>query len=177
MARYQAPAALTANHDTSEFDCGSTAQTEWLRRHALSAQGSGTARVYVSCPVGERRVVGYYALAAGSVAHEAATARVVRGVGRYPIPVILLTRLGVDLTEQGHGLGQALLRDALARVAVASDVIGARALLIHAENNDARDFYLRFAEFEASPFDPLHLFLMLKDLRVSIREAARRTGE
>jgi GNAT superfamily N-acetyltransferase len=177
VARYAAPVALTADHETGLFDCGSGAQTEWLRRHALAAHGSGTARVYVSCCVGERRVVGYYALAAGSVAHEGAPARVVRGVGRHPIPVILLTRLDVDLTEQGHGLGRALLRDALMRVAVASEMIGARALLVHAESDRAREFYLRIAEFEVSPSDPLHLFLLLKDLRASLREAASRTRE
>ena len=172
MARYRAPEPLSAEHRTDLFDCGSPAQTEWLRRHAMVAQGAGTARVYVACPVGEPRVVGYYALAAGSVTHEAATARVARGVGRHPIPVILLTGLGVDLAEQGHGLGRALLRDALVRVAGAADVIGARALLIHAESPAARSFYLRIADFEASPTDPLHLLLLLKDLRASIREAA-----
>lgn len=175
MARYRAPEALTADHETDLFDCGSSAQTEWLRRHALAAQGAGTARVYVSCPAGGHMVVGYYALAAGSVAREGAPARMVRGVGRQPIPVILLTRLGVHLAEQGHGLGRALLRDALLRVAAAANLVGARALLIHAENETAGDFYLRIAEFEASPTDPLHLFLLLKDLRASIREAARTT--
>jgi GNAT superfamily N-acetyltransferase len=172
VARYRAPETLNAEHRTDLFDCGSPAQTEWLRRHAFVAQGAGTARVYVVCRVGEQRAVGYYALAAGSVAHEAVTARVARGVGRHPIPVILLTRLGVDVTEQGHGLGRALLRDALVRVAGAADVIGARALLIHAESEAARRLYLRIADFEASPTDPLHLFLLLKDLRASIRKAA-----
>jgi GNAT superfamily N-acetyltransferase len=175
VARYRAPEALTPEHETGLFDCGSSAQTEWLRRHALPAQGAGTARVYVSCPVGEGRVVGYYALAAGSVAHEAAPPRVVRGVGRHAIPVILLTRLGVDGTEQGHGLGRALLRDGLLRVAAAAEVIGARALLIHAETENAKGFYVRVADFEASPTDPLHLYLLMKDLRASIRAAARGT--
>jgi len=172
VARYRAPETLSAEHRTDLSDCGSSAQTEWLRRHAFVAQGAATARVYVVCPVGEQRVVGYYALAAGSVTHEAATARLARGVGRHPIPVILLTRLGVDLAEQGHGLGRSLLRDALVRVAGAADVIGARALLIHAESEAARGFCLRIADFEASPTDPLHLFLLMKDLRASIREAA-----
>jgi GNAT superfamily N-acetyltransferase len=177
VGRYRLPETLTAEHETDRFDCGSSAQTDWLRRHALAAQGASTARVYVSCPAGERTVVGYYALTAGSVAHEAASARVLRGAGSHPIPVILLARLGVDLVEQGHGLGRALLRDALVRVAAAADLVGARALLIHAENESAKGFYLRAADFETSPTDPLHLFLLLKDLRWSIREAARQTGD
>ena len=84
---------------------------------------------------------------------------------RYPIPVIILTRLGVDLTAQGNGLGRALVKDMLLRVASASHTIGARALLIHCESEDARQSYMHIAEFEPSPTDPLHLYLLLSDLR------------
>ena len=88
-----------------------------------------------------------------------------KGAGRHPIPVVLLTRLGVDVQAQGLGLGAALVRDALIRVAAAADVIGVRALLIHAESDRARAFYEHIAEFEPSPTDPLHLVLLIKDLR------------
>jgi hypothetical protein len=43
-----------------------------------------------------------------------------------------------------------------------------RALLIHCENNVARDFYLRLAKFDAGPTDPMHLFLLMKDLRKAL---------
>ncbi len=102
---------------------------------------------------------------AGSVEPEQASERVRKGAGRYPIPMILLTRLGADLSEQGQGLGRALLVDALRRVDSAADEIGVRALLIHCEDERARSFYLRRAEFEQSPSDSLHLLLLLKDLR------------
>jgi predicted N-acetyltransferase YhbS len=82
--------------------------------------------------------------------------------------VILLTRLGVDLEEQGRGLGKALVRDALHRAAAAGHEIGVRALLLHAESEEARDFYLHLAEFEQSATDPLHLFLLMKDLKATI---------
>lgn len=81
------------------------------------------------------------------------------------MPVIILTRLGVDLSEQGRGLGRALVVDALRRVDSAADIVGIRALLIHAEDEGAKDFYMNLAEFEESPTDPLHLFLLIKDLR------------
>lgn len=70
--------------------------------------------------------------------------------------------------RQGLGLGRALVADALRRVAAASEVIGVRALLIHCENDAARDFCLRLAKFDASPTDPLHLFLLMKDLRKAL---------
>ncbi len=171
MSRYSAVEPLSAEHETDDFDCGSAAQTNWLRKHALQAQQSGTSRVYVVCLAGSRRVVGYHALAAGSVERESSPTRVRRGTGQHPIPVILLTRLGVHLAEQGRGLGTALVKDVLQRVASAGQEIGVRALLIHAESEQARAFYQRLAEFEPSPTDPLHLFLLMKDLKATIGTA------
>jgi GNAT superfamily N-acetyltransferase len=168
VSRYSSPGRLTSQHETSEFDCGSDAQTSWLRKHALQAQAAETSVVYVVCRAGERRVVGYFALAAGSVEPVEAPPRVTRGAGRYLVPVILLTRLGVDLEEQGRGLGKALMKEVLLRTAEAADTIGARALLIHAESETARAFYEHLGEFEPSPTDRLHLYLLMKDLRSTI---------
>lgn len=155
---------ISAAHLTSDFDCGSEAQTTWLRRHALQADRTDTTRVWVVTLRSSRQVVGYYALSAGSVEHEAAPARVRKSMPRYPVPVIVLTRLGVDRSVQGQGVGRALVRDMLLRVAGAAGAIGARALLIHCESEEARSFYLHIAEFEPSPTDPLHLFLLMRDL-------------
>lgn len=173
MSRYAPIELLNADHDLSVFDCGSEAQTAWLRDRALQAQQAETARVYVACLSGDARVVGYYALAAGSVRPETAPRRSARGAGRYAIPVVVLTRLGVDVTEQGRGLGAALVRDALLQSAWIADRIGVRALLIHAENEEAAAFYQHLhAGFEPSPTDPLQLVLLMKDLRQAIAQAA-----
>lgn len=170
MLRFASPVPLGPEHELDDFDCGSPAQTEWLSRHARQAQAAGTARVYVSVRSGTASVVGYYALAAGSVEPSDATGRTLRGTGRHPIPVVLLARLGVDKSAQGSGLGRALVIDALKRTMQASDVIGVRALLIHAESEAAKNFYLHLGEFEESPTDPLHLILLMKDLRASAGE-------
>ena len=173
MSRYAPIALLTPDHDRSTFDCGSAAQTSWLRQHALLAQQAETARVYVACESGESRVVGYYALAAGEVRREDAPPRVAQGTGQYPIPVIILTRLGVDVGEQGRGLGAALVRDALLQTAWSAERVGVRALLIHAESEAAAAFYRHLTPaFEPSPTDPLHLVLLMKDLRRAIRRAS-----
>jgi GNAT superfamily N-acetyltransferase len=150
-------------HDLSAFDCGSDAQTRWLRRVARTAQAARTAVVYVVTPEGEDRVVGYYALAAASVAQADVPAPLLKAAGRSPIPVILLARLGVDLGAQRHGLGIALVKDAMLRAHQAAETVGARALLVHAESATARDFYIHLAEFEPSPTDPLHLILPMAD--------------
>ena len=161
------PERLSSDHDTSSFDCGRPELSEWLRRFALQSQGARSAATYVVHRDGV--VVGYYSLAAASVERAAAPERVGKGLGRHPIPVILLARLGVDVREQGAGLGRALLKDALLRALAASEEIGARAVLVHALDHEARAFYERF-DFEASPTDPLHLFLLMKDLRAWVDE-------
>ena len=171
--RYSQVEPISKRHATADFDCGSEAQTTWLRKHALQADRSDSTRVQVVTRAGEARVVGYYALSAGSVETTNVPERILKGLPRYPVPVIILTRLGVDQDEQGHGLGRALVKDALLRAAEASEIIGARALLIHCENDSARAFYLRLLpEFEPSPTDPLHLFLLMSDLRRTLEALA-----
>jgi GNAT superfamily N-acetyltransferase len=112
-------------------------------------------------------VVGFYSLAVGSVDPAAAAPRVIKGVPRHPVPVMILARLAVDLAHQRVGLGRALLKDALGRTAQAADIAGVRALLVHAKDERARNWYLSF-DFEPSPSDPLHLFLLMKDLRAAL---------
>ena len=155
-------AKLSEQHDLSSFDCGEEVLNGWLKRFARPNQAAGAAQVYVAAR--GSRVVGYYGLAAGAVEHETAPARVTKGLARHPVPVIVLARLAVDRREQGGGLGAALLKDCLVRVRCAADVIGVRAVLVHAKNARARAFYERF-DFEPSPVDALKMFLLLKDLR------------
>lgn len=177
MIRYRAVEPLAKNHALESFDCGSDEQTTWLRRHALQAHQSDTVKVYVVCRADGRRVVGYYALAAGSVAHEAVPPRITKGIGRYPVPVVVLTRLGVDLSEQRIGLGSALVRDALLQCASVADRAGVRALVVHAESPEAAGFYQRLGiGFDPSVTDPRNLILLMKDLRQAIRDGARIDG-
>ena len=165
---YSPVVRISGRHDTAHFECGSDTQSEWLRRFALQSDRMDSTRVWVITLTDSPRVVAYYALSAGSVELSNAPARIRKMMPRYPVPVVILTRLGVDRTEQGQGLGQELIRDMLMRVTAAGEVIGARALLIHCEGASARDFYLHVADFEPSPTHPLHLFLLMSDLRKHI---------
>lgn len=173
MNRYAPIGRLTSEHDRSAFDCGSADQTRWFRQYALQAQHADTARVFVASRRHDGGVAGYYALSAGSVEPDDASKRLAAGTGGYPVPVVILTRLGVDLTEQRRGLGRALLRDALLQVAAVSTQVGVRALLVHAESPTAARFYRQFdPAFEELPGDPLHLVLLLKNIRGGLRRAA-----
>lgn len=160
--------AISESHDTSRFDCGQhESLNDWLKRFALPNQRNESARTYIVHRNGS--VVGYYSISAGSVSVEEAPARISKGLARHPIPVILLARLAVDKDEKGVGLGKALLKDALARIAQAADIVGARAVLVHAIDQQARKFYEHF-DFEASPVHELHLMLLMKDLRKALEE-------
>jgi GNAT superfamily N-acetyltransferase len=167
---FSRPEPLRGKHELEGFDCGEESLDSWLHRHARHAEAAGSARSFVTTADG-KRVVGYYALAIGQVEPGDATDRLLKGQpARRPVPVILIARLAVERTLQGHGLGASLLQDALLRCGSVAEAVGVRAVLAHA-NEHASGFYDQFG-FEASPTDPLHRILLMKDLRRFLESAA-----
>ncbi len=158
----RAPEALAASHRTDEFECGGTVLDQWPRRKAMSNQVGGACRTFVAADP-DNRVYGYYAMAAGVVAHETATGQVRRNMPD-PVPVMVLGRLAVDRQAQDIGLGAALLRDAIGRAVAVSQNAGVRALLVHALNDRARQFYEHFG-FRPYPAHPMTLMLRLNSAR------------
>jgi GNAT superfamily N-acetyltransferase len=163
---YARPHLLANDHSLDGFDCASPEQTEWLRRHARQSMAAGSTRVLVVTPFRSPDVVAYYAWAMAHLDVADAPERLRRGAGRYPQPVALLARLGVDRHHEGRGLGTGLVGDVVTRAAELSSEIGCRGLLVHCESAEARAFYLRvLPDFEESPTDPMHLVLLMKDIR------------
>jgi GNAT superfamily N-acetyltransferase len=152
---------LNKSHAIETFDCGAEALNTYLKRFALANQSAGGAQTYVAVASGS--VVGYYSLSTAQVELAEAPERLRKGLARHPIPVILLGRLAVDHTWQGKGLGAALLLDALRRILAAADIVGVRAVMVHAKDEAARRFYEHF-DFDPSPIDPLHMFLLVKEI-------------
>jgi GNAT superfamily N-acetyltransferase len=167
MSRFGDPEPLDPRHVLDDFDCGVNSLNTWLTEHARQAVGAGSARVFVIVDAELERVCGYYALAAAAVSHDEATARARKGQPRHPIPAVLLARLAVDVSVQGHGIGAWLLQDAMRRAMSASEAVGMRVLLVHALDGNARAFYERWG-FETSPTDPLNLQMLFKDIRKSL---------
>ena len=153
---------LHRTHFVDEFTCGQPELDRFLIRHALQAQQANSSQTYVA--VDGREVVGFYTMVAGEVRHPDAPARIVRGMPRNPIPLLVLARLAVHTKAQGHGLGAGLLLDALGRTLQVADLIGIRALAVHAKEERAAAFYKHFG-FTPSPTDPRHLFMLIKDIR------------
>jgi GNAT superfamily N-acetyltransferase len=160
--RISPPEKLGADHDLTQFNCGEPSLDHWLRNRALQNEKSGASRTYVVCSGG--RVVGYYALAAGAVAHTEATSRAKRNMPN-PVPVILIGRLAIDSRFQGCGIGADLLRDTVLRIIQAADIAGIRAILVSAISPDANRFYEKYG-FISSPANP-------QILMITMTEAAR----
>lgn len=158
-----APTLLTAAHRLDAFDCGKPALNQWLQRHARQAQSSGSAKTFVTA-AGDGEVFGYFSLTVGQVDALDAPERVRKGMGHYPIPVMILARLAVALKRQGGGIGSGLLQDALTRTLAIAELAGIRALLTHPIDAGAAEFYRRHG-FIASPLHERQLLLLLKDAR------------
>ncbi len=161
-----APEPLGARHDVSQFDSGIDSLNTWLQRRARLNEAKGGARTYVVCD--GNRVIAFYSLAASSVERRRVSSRVGRNMPE-PIPVILLGQRAVDENYQGRGLGSDLLIDAGKRALVAADVIGARAIVVQAFNEEAKTFYEQFGFLPFSDRESLMLLLRISELRAVLQ--------
>jgi GNAT superfamily N-acetyltransferase len=159
---YSAPVPLDRKHSLAGFDCGKSPLNEWLARHASQAQAAGSAKTFVSAQAA--RVAGYFSLTVGQIDILDAPDGIQKGMGRHPIPVVVLARLAVSLADQGRGIGRGLLQDAIRRTLLIAEQAGIRALLTHPIDAEAARFYVGFG-FVASPVRERQLILLLKDAR------------
>jgi predicted N-acetyltransferase YhbS len=160
------PEPLGTQHQLNAFECGKPTLNGWLLRHARQAQSSGSAKAFVVA--NENRVAGYFSLTVGQIDTLDAPERIRKGMGQYPIPVVILARLAVDLTYQGRGIGIGLLQDAIRRTLLIAEQAGIRAMLTHPIDDEAARFYTRFG-FMASPSREQQLLLLLKDARRHVK--------
>lgn len=158
---------LRPDHQVEAFDCGREELNRYLVRFAWQNQQAGAAQTYVG--IVSEVIVGYHTLAVGHVTLEDAPQRLTKGLAKHPVPIMLLARLAIDRRWQGQGVGKALLRDAMQRTLQAADIAGIRAFAVHAKDEEARRFYEHF-DFMPSPTDPMHLFVLLKDVRRIVSE-------
>ncbi len=158
MGRITKPKTLNSAHEIGLFDCGVVSLNEWLIKRALKNQEVGASRTFVCCE--NQRVIGYYALATGSVERLVVPKKMSRNMPE-PIPVVILGRLAVDTNFQGKRIGSHLLKDAILRTLNVSQIVGVSSILVHAISEQAKKFYLQYG-FTESPLDPMILFLSIK---------------
>ncbi|WP_034432958.1 GNAT family N-acetyltransferase, partial [Candidatus Contendibacter odensensis] len=154
------------HHPVEDFDCGEEALNRFLARFAFPNQQANASQTYVG--LAESRLIGFYTLVVSEVAYDEAPERLKKGLARHPVPLMLLARLAVSQMWQGQGAGAGLLKDAMRRTVQAAAIGGIRALAAHAKDETARAFYDHFG-FIPSPTDPLHLFVLTKDLQQMMR--------
>lgn len=153
---------LARIHEVENFDCGEAELNKFLHINALNNQLAGSSQTYLV--LSDSKVIGFYSLVVGQVLYSDAPKRLKKGLPRHPIPIMLLARMAVDKNRQGQGIGAGLLKDAMLRTLQASDIAGIRAFIVHAKNQNAKAFYEHF-NFQPSPTDPYHLFILLKDIK------------
>lgn len=158
------PERLDASHDVSGFNCGKPDLNNWLVRQARRSEGR-SARTYVVAV--DSRVMGFYCLAAGSVIRDQMPNASLRRNIPEQVPVIVLGRLAVDKKFGTRGFGKGLLKDALFRCLNVSEAVGARAVLVHAIDDEACGFYRKFG-FLPFPTNPRTLILPLDVVKAGI---------
>ena len=154
---------LHRHHAVELFDCGEDALNRFLVRFALPNQMANASQTYLGI-ADDDAIVGFYTLVVGEIGFDDAPERLTKGLARHAVPLMLLARLGVSVDWQGRGVGAGLLKDAMLRTVNAADIAGIRAFAVHAKDERAQAFYRHF-DFVASPTDPLHMFVLVKDLR------------
>ncbi len=153
---------LSESHDTSSFNCEIDALNVYLHKFAKLNQLKESARTYVA--LREKRVIGYYTLVFGSVSWDEAPISLKKGLGKYPVPILLIARLAVDKSCIGKGLGSDLLQDALIRAISASEIAGLRAVMVDAKNEKAKKFYIDRG-FHPFAEDKMRLFVSMIELK------------
>jgi len=164
--QFSKPEPIAVEHQLTNFDCGELSLNDWLKKRALKNHASGASRCFVVCA--DSQVIAYYCLSAGAISHELTPIAMRRNMPN-PLPILLLGRLAVDQHYHNHGLGQALLRDAMLRSVSVSGDAGVFALLVHALSESAKQFYLSRG-FVQSPLQPMTMFMTLETIRIILAE-------
>ena len=167
MISLKSPVLLEKLHIRKQFDCGEEALNIFLKEHAMQNSKNNASRTYVCAANVDNTVAGYYTLTYGTISHQESTEKAKKNMPHYPIPVMILARLGVDKKYQNLGLGKDLLMDVFLRTLHASKIAGLKAVVAHAKNQKAISFYKKYG-FEQSMFDEKCLILAIQDIYYSL---------
>lgn len=154
--------ALERHHDRNDFDCGEMALNNFLQRLARQQADKDFNRTYVAVEVGAAQIHGFYSVSSASIDFQ--NWPVALRLPRYPVPVLRIGRLAVDLRAQGKGIGVALLQHAMHLAASTAEKIGLYAVVVDAKNEAVANFYARYG-FQRFPDQGLSLFLTTDVIR------------
>jgi GNAT superfamily N-acetyltransferase len=149
---------LDRTHVRDQFDCGKARLDDFVRTLVSQYEKRNLGRTYVAVKAAERRVLGYYTIASGAVSVDSLPASIGKKLPRHPVPVVLIARLAVDRSAQGHRLGEKLLLDAFARALVLSAELGIHSVVVDAIDQEARASYQKY-QFVSLLDNEFHLYL------------------
>lgn len=168
MTRLSRPRAPLPTDELRDFSSTEESLNAWLHDRALNNERAGNSRTFVSIDRDTGRVAGYYCMSSSAIAHEVANATLRRN-SPHPIPVILIGRLAVDSRYEGIGLGRSLLQDALSKAIAAARIVGSRAVIVHALNESAAQFYAKYG-FRSIPHGDRVMYMLMADIEKSLGE-------
>jgi len=160
MYNYSKTEKINKKHHIKSFDCGKQELNNYLVKYAHQNQSKNISNTFVVTK--NDLVVGYYTLTFGAVLKDDLPVK--NNLPNYPIPVIILARLAVDKSEQGKGLGKALLKNAVLKTIQASEIAGIKAIMVKAKDKEAKVFYQKY-DFIESPIDEMILFLPIEVIK------------
>lgn len=153
---------LSRQYQRDNFDCGQVDLNTFLKQYAIQQQSRFLSQTYVAYN-NTKQVIGFYSLANGSTSRDDLPITEQKRLPRYPIPCVIIGRFAVDISYQGKGLGQALLRHAFKKILEVSALTGTAYILVHAKDDKAASFYQRLG-FQSFPQQALTLFLPVASL-------------
>ena len=166
MSSFARPRPVTAHDDVSTFGCGKQSLDNWLNLRAIKNEADGNSRTFISVERESGVVAGYYCLSSHSISRDEMPGSIRRNAPD-PIPVILIGRLAVDSRFARQGLGYSLLRDALTKAVEAANIVGSRAIVVDALDDEAVTFYEKFG-FRLMPGSARALYITMEDARATL---------
>jgi len=166
LTAFDRPRPITPHDNVADFRCGEQSLDNWLNLRAIKNEGAGSSRTFVSIERESGLIAGYYCLSASSICRDEAGAALGRNAPD-PVPVLLIGRLAVDTRFERRGVGSSLLQDAIIKGIEASRLIGSRAFLVHALDDAAASFYLKFG-FRSVPESTRVMFMLTKDAEATV---------
>ena len=132
-------------HDRTTFDCGNEPLNRYLRELAVQHRAKGLSTTFVlTDSESASLVMGYYSLSAAALALEKLSETDSKRLPRYPIPVVRIGRLAVDLKMRKRGLGELLLQHAITRILAVRATMGVYAVVVDAKDDAALAFYKKY---------------------------------
>ena len=156
------PRKLENTDVLTDFDCGNHSLNYWFKRRALQNNIAGGTQTSVITNE-ENRITAFFSLVMGEVFIEKAHEHLRKDLDIYPIPIIKITRMAVDLDFQGLGIGKGMIKHVMKKAVEVSESIGCKAIVVDPIDDKARQFY-EFMQFQSNSNEDDFMYITVSDI-------------